>query len=84
MVINNFTIFFDDNTAYPIKIHKIDCVWKHKYEEEHKPTIHTTWYNVPDKDSAEEKARQLSKDNNNRRWVYAKCGGNCFPRNSCK
>ncbi len=75
-----FTVFFDDNTAYPIKIHKIGCIWRKKYEEQHKPTIHTTWYDVPDLQSAEEKAKQISRENNNRKIVQAKCGGNCFPQ----
>lgn len=82
MVINNFTVFFDDNTAYPIKIHKIHCRWRKKYEEENKPTIHTKWYDVPDLQSAKDKAKQVSKQNNNRKIVQAKCGGNCFARNS--
>ena len=82
MVINNFTIFFDDNAAYPIKIHKIHCRWREKYEEENKPTIHTQWYDVLDLQSAKDKAKQISKQNNNRKIVQAKCGGNCFSRNS--
>lgn len=81
MISDKFTVFFDDNTAYPIKIHKIGCRWKKKYEEEHKPTIHTQWYDVQDLQSAEKKAEQISKKNNNRKIVYARCGGNCFPRN---
>jgi len=77
---NKFTVFFDVNTAYPIKIHKINCIWRKKYEE-HEPTICTTWYDVLNLQSAEEKALQVSRENNNRKIVHAKCGGNCFPRN---
>ncbi len=76
---NQYTLFFVENTAYPIKIHKIDCVWREKYEE-HEPTITTTWYDVVDLQSAEEKAKQISRENNNRKIVRAKCGGNCFSR----
>ncbi len=82
MDIVKFTVFFDDNTAYPIKIHKIGCSWRKKYEEEHKPTIHTKWYDVPNLQSAEVKAQQISRENNNRKIVRARCGGYCFPRNS--
>jgi len=78
---NKFTVFFDDNTAYPIKIHRIGCSWRRKYEEEHKPTIHTKWFDVLDLPSAEKKAEQISKENNNRKIVYARCGGDCFSRN---
>ena len=81
---NKFTVFIDDNRKYDIKIHKINCVWKKIYEEKHKPTKLTNWYNVCDIESAEEKAEKLSKADNNRPWRYARCGGNCFPRNSTK
>ena len=76
---NEFTIFFDVNTAYPIKIHKIDCVWRKRYDEHE--TIKTEWYDVSDFESAQEKASQISRENNNRKIVQAKCGGKCFPRN---
>ncbi len=76
---NKFTVFFDENTAYSIKIHKIDCIWRKKYEE-HEPTINTKWYDTSNLQSAEEKATQISRENNNRKIVHARCGGDCFPR----
>ncbi len=76
---NKFTVFFDVNTTYPIKIHKIDCVWREKYDE-HETTT-TEWYDVLDLQAAKEKASQISRENNNRKIVQPKCGGNCFPRN---
>ena len=80
-MINHYTVFFDDNSKYPIKIHKIGCVWRKKYESENKPTIHTQWHDVPDLQSAKEKAQQISRANNNRKIVQARCGGSCFSRN---
>lgn len=62
MITNNFTVFFDDNTAYPIKIHKINYKWRKKYEEKNKPTIHTQWFDVSDLQSAKDKAKQQSQN----------------------
>ena len=77
---DKFTVFFDDNKAYPIKIHKIECTWRRKYEE-HSPTSNTEWNDVSDFQTAKRKANEISKENNNRKIVIAKCGGNCFSRN---
>lgn len=51
-----------------------------KYEQDHKPTIHTKWYDAPDLQSAKKIAQQISREDCNRGIVQAKCGGNCFPR----
>jgi len=39
---NQYTVFFDENTAYPIKIHKRDCIWREKYEEHILETVPET------------------------------------------
>lgn len=77
---NKFTVFFDINTSYPIKIHRMNCIWRKKYEE-HAPTDTTSWYDVSDFQAAKQKSIEISHENNNRKIVIAKCGGNCFSRN---
>lgn len=73
---NKFSVFLDKPRTDPIKIHKIDCTWREKYTGS---TVNTEWYDVPDLDSAELKANQLSIEYD-LEWRYAKCGGKCFSR----